>query len=877
MKKIFLLSILILLGINLMAQNGFTTWPNSIAITAPEFRTTLKIDHTGNKWYSTTKGLYKFDGTSWLVYNISNSAIPGNTVNGLTIDPANNVWVATQNGIAKFDGISWTTYNVSNSGLVNDTVNCIHAESSNIWAGTKQGLSKFDGASWTLYNTANSGIINNNINAVNVNSGGDVWVAAVGGLSVKTASSWTHHYEIYNPITIYFENAGTTWVGNTNGLYKYDNAGFSSYASMIMGMAAPATGPVQSITKGPQGGVLVAGVMSSNGGFIEILGSAVYFYAFPPSSSYNSYVSDFDPATNMAWFTSKTGTSTNNRIFSFDYSLFTGTFTAHLETGLNILDVNQVRAVILDRGDMHWDLTSAGYEVPKNLGVKAIFASSLWIGGLDNGGTLHQAAMTYRQTGNDYWPGPLDTITGTTDSTASAAFDKIWKLDRWKIDEFRTNFANGNVTSGAYIPDPDLINWPAVGSGNYGKDMAPFVDVNGDGLYNPMVDGDYPKIKGDQMCYWIFNDNLHAHTETGGAAFKVEVHASAYAYNCDSISDSLKALNYTTFYDYEIYNRSASNYHNMYVGLWEDSDLGAYNDDYVGCNPANNYSFTYNGDSIDEGTGGILGYGANPPMLSNVILNGPLAVPGDGIDNNNNGTIDEAGEKNLMTNVLNYNNNTNPVNGNPATAANFYSYMQNKWKDGSDVTYGGDGVGAGTPVRYMYDGVPTAPGWSEATLNNPFVDRRIVMSCGPFNLDAAQHVNFNYAIVYTRDNQPAYNIVSLYNRNKADVEQIRQWYTLDNFPSCDPVTTGIATHTTPVDNSMLLYPNPANEQLYIRYETTEKNTLVEIYDVTGQLVKQRKMNFSSTQQIDISNLSAGLYVLKITDGKKVNAQRFVKQ
>jgi hypothetical protein len=32
-------------------------------------------------------------------------------------------------------------------------------------------------------------------------------------------------------------------------------------------------------------------------------------------------------------------------------------------------------------------------------------------------------------------------------------------------------------------------------------------------LYNPN-DGDYPKIKGDQTLYFIFNDKLAAHTNT---------------------------------------------------------------------------------------------------------------------------------------------------------------------------------------------------------------------------------------------------------------------------------------------------------------------------------------------------------------------------
>jgi len=47
----------------------------------------------------------------------------------------------------------------------------------------------------------------------------------------------------------------------------------------------------------------------------------------------------------------------------------------------------------------------------------------------------------------------------------------------------------------------------------------------------------------------------------------------------------------------------------------------------------------------DNPPSGQITYGISPPMLSSVILNGPLAEPTDGIDNNNNGITDEGGEK----------------------------------------------------------------------------------------------------------------------------------------------------------------------------------------------------------------------------------------
>ncbi|MEI6489863.1 MAG: hypothetical protein WCP52_12920, partial [Bacteroidota bacterium] len=133
------------------------------------------------------------------------------------------------------------------------------------------------------------------------------------------------------------------------------------------------------------------------------------------------------------------------------------------------LDVNKVKAQLMNRGDMFWDIfgtSNAKYEVPKGTGRNAQFASALWIGGLDNGGLLHEGAQTYRQTGSDYFTGPLDTITGTTDSIVSNQFDRLWKIDKITINQFRHQFSLGNVQNGTYAVDSNIITWPAIGTGN---------------------------------------------------------------------------------------------------------------------------------------------------------------------------------------------------------------------------------------------------------------------------------------------------------------------------------------------------------------------------------------------------------------------------
>ena len=71
------------------------------------------------------------------------------------------------------------------------------------------------------------------------------------------------------------------------------------------------------------------------------------------------------------------------------------------------LDGNKVSARINNSSDLFWNLVSApAYEVPKNSGLHSAFASSMWLGGLDQSGSLHLAAQTYRQSGYDFFPGP---------------------------------------------------------------------------------------------------------------------------------------------------------------------------------------------------------------------------------------------------------------------------------------------------------------------------------------------------------------------------------------------------------------------------------------------------------------------------------------
>ena len=74
------------------------------------------------------------------------------------------------------------------------------------------------------------------------------------------------------------------------------------------------------------------------------------------------------------------------------------------------------------------------------------------------------------------------------------------------------------------------------------------------------------------------------------------------------------------------------------------------------------------------------------------------------------------------------------------------------------------------------------------------------------------------------------------------------------------------------DSNFILYPNPASNVFTISIPDNSK-TQISIYNINGSLVKQ--IVTENGQNIDISELSTGLYTLKINDGRKLTVKRLI--
>ncbi|HKR06228.1 MAG TPA: T9SS type A sorting domain-containing protein [Bacteroidia bacterium] len=888
MKKICTIILTILtFPFEIYSQNGLTAYPVPAATGAGQsrYRNDLKVDAADNVWVAFRDiGLGKFDGANWTVYNNSNSSFPDSTVYAIAFDNMSNVWAGTNHGLAKYNGATWSVFNTGNSQLPNDTVKALAVTGNNLWIGTNYGALEYDGNTWTIFNTSNSGIISDTINAFTFGSNGEAWIGTYRGLSKFYQGNWTNYDSLnsgladQNVLSLAVDNNNDIWIGSFPfSVFKMENGIVKDYAAEIYNGTVPfGDYSPYSLIKNSQGNIVAShltGVTEITDQVVNIywMGKGIGIYGLFGNKN------DFDSSGKL-WIVTRraspTAFSGGDSIFSFDFSQHANYGFGLTNYNFKFLDINDVNASMMDFGMMHWDMGPVGwpqYFVPKNSGKTSVFASSLWIGGMDVSGNLHLAAQTYRQTGTDYWPGPVDTVTGIADSMSTRPYDKIWKVNRFDVEDFKYNFLLGNVGNGSYQIPTDILTWPAIGTGNISRNLAPYVDYNGDGNYDPF-DGDYPKIKGDQMLYWIFNDNLSYHTNTNADPLGFEIQTSAYSYTCPSLPDSNFTMNWTTFYNYKIINRSSTAYHDIYLGLFSDTDLGWYKDDYIGCDSILDAGFTYNGDAVDDLPGG---YGANPPMQNIVILKGPLADAGDGLDNNHNGIIDEPGERCSMNHFHYYNNSNDPNIGEPDSANDYYNYLKSVWKDGTHVTYGGNGYLGTIPTNYFFSGTPySGTGWSEQTVLNVVDDRRMLLSSGPFSLAPGQETTIDFAYVFTWDSTAANGLTTSIARNIADLQRIKHWFDIDSFPSCLILNVGV-NQMEEKNNSLNIYPNPANDKLYVESSSNGvSESFYEVIDLPGRILMNEK---SKSNFIDIRQLPKGLYILQWHNGDKTYRKKFVKE
>lgn len=489
-------------------------------------------------------------------------------------------------------------------------------------------------------------------------------------------------------------------------------------------------------------------------------------------------------------------------------------------------------------------------EVPKGYGTKPIFTASLWMLGRDNNG-LHCAHQTYAQGRMEFSNGP---IKQAYDVNYDTYFNRTFKVTGAQISQF----------SGLHFPvsasqiDSAILKWPGKGNPwvqsafntSITDALAPFVDVDADGVYNPLK-GDYPKICGDEAVFFVYNDERVANRPD---RLGVEVRGLAYVfYDATNAPVEKLPINNTVFVSYDIENKSQNDYTNFYVGLFEDPDLGCAFNDRVGCDTNRNLMFVYNGTSPDNSCQNETGYGLTRVSQGIITLDNPLAS------------------------FIYYTNDIDSIHSEPKECGGVEEYMSAFWLDGTPFTVGGVGFHGTVPTHYAFPGDPTdANQWSEvqpavSTLL-PAGDRRFEGSIGPINFNQHETKHFDFAFLTSYANDTNCSFITIVDTLKRDADRVQFFYD-NNIAPCRAaqIASGI-NNIADAPLSISVYPNPTNNLLNV--ECSENIKELSLLDVQGRLIVQKNMA-EKKSVLDVASISKGIYLLQIKTASKQIVRKII--
>lgn len=530
-----------------------------------------------------------------------------------------------------------------------------------------------------------------------------------------------------------------------------------------------------------------------------------------------------------------------------------------------ILDVNNIRNTFYSDG-IHADAEERDNGI-RNDSTGAYLStfhdSGLWIGGVTTNGDLHFSGVKF---GSDFQGGLID--------DNHPFYQQVWQVNRRDIETFKEKFKPGIAKE--EIPY-NLLKYPAKGNpfatdfeGNpfvVDKALAPFVDIDGDSIYNPL-NGDFPLIKGDKQLFWVMHDNT-SHELSNGIGLGVNVFCKAYAYH----KPTIPTIHNTIFVDMEIVNESNRAYSNVNLGLYSDLDIGCPNDDYIGAYPNGDFFYAYNRNQVDNQCLGSDEFKEVLPIQTILFLN-----------------------KKLDRFQFFLRGDTAPIPGmrDPSYSNEYYNLSTGKFVDGTPLSLGGFGYNAdedATLTDYAFPGNPAdATTWSMCRAELPRIDVRGLGVSGPHALAPGEKLTLSVAHTFFPDvPHPCPDITPI----ASALEPLKTFHqtgyygtegiltssdTISKLPT--PPNSSSRIIRQPINTSLKVYPIPAKEYLQVAFESTEiaGEVSYRMLNHLGQEVfyQQTKLERDELDYfpIDVNHLQAGVYTFyAMHRGKMIAVKR----
>ncbi len=326
----------------------------------------IKCDSNGNKWVGYS---HKFEGLSKTINGISDwtihfvPSLASKDIRTVSEDHQGRIWIGTSNGISIYDNDQWVNYNTGN-GLVDNSVNCLYLhKDSSMWVGTDNGISVFKKNVWTTHNsTSTQNVLYKAVKDIKADANGNLFISTNYGIVKYDNSSFTKFagtaeigLNIVNDIE--FDSAGVMWVAtgdfynDDNGLSKFENNQWTNY-TVNTGLNKGITHDIEIDKNGHLWLATDSYVTKYDGtSFTKIKGEL-------SSSTINSIRSD---SNGMLWF------STNSALYRFDLVDKWDHYSTYY-TEINISGLI-IRETFMDSKGRIWISTDVGislFDKPKN-------------------------------------------------------------------------------------------------------------------------------------------------------------------------------------------------------------------------------------------------------------------------------------------------------------------------------------------------------------------------------------------------------------------------------------------------------------------------------------------------------------------------------
>jgi Predicted periplasmic ligand-binding sensor domain len=192
--------------------------PFSIAI--DDSVTALAVDSSEKVWIGTPHGLWRYDGTVWNIFTITDG-LPSNNITAISIGSEGNVAAGTDMGLGLYAEGKWSAVNNPLASAPQLITAIAFGRPGEIYMGTFHGLVIKKDTSWTTLDSSN-GLLSNHITALLFDSQNKLWIGGPNGITIYDEKSWKRYKFPESVVSSIAENnAGTIWIGTNKGAISY--------------------------------------------------------------------------------------------------------------------------------------------------------------------------------------------------------------------------------------------------------------------------------------------------------------------------------------------------------------------------------------------------------------------------------------------------------------------------------------------------------------------------------------------------------------------------------------------------------------------------------------------------------------------------------